>query len=329
MSDEIGSPAPAGPTIAITSDRFRGHITGAGHPESPARIDAVRQVLDGLAQRGLIEIVEPHACPSEHLLEVHSERYLKAAQGEIEAGVCQLSTGDTNVCPQSWELACLGAGALTQGIDLVVRQEAGSVFCAVRPPGHHATPQQGMGFCVLSNVAIAARYAQRHHGIGRVLIIDWDVHHGNGTQDVFYNDPSVLFFSTHQHPLYPGTGPADETGAGDAIGTTINVPLPAGTGRREILAAMEGRLVDAANAFQPELVLISAGFDSRRGDPLGRFTLEDQDFADMTRVVQAIAADHAEGRLLSALEGGYNLTGLAAATKTHVATLAGEVNAAN
>jgi acetoin utilization deacetylase AcuC-like enzyme len=180
-----------------------------------------------------------------------------------------------------------------------------------------------MGFCMLNNAALAARYAQRRHGVERVLIVDWDVHHGNGTQDIFYTDPSVLFFSTHQWPLYPGTGRADETGEGAGLGTTMNFPFPAGSGRKEILGAVENSLEPEVERFRPELVLVSAGFDSREGDLLGRFTLTDGDFADLTRLVMRMADRHAGGRLVSVLEGGYNLSGLASAAAAHVGALTG------
>jgi acetoin utilization deacetylase AcuC-like enzyme len=206
-------------------------------------------------------------------------------------------------------------------VDAVIGRKAANAFCVVRPPGHHASAGRGMGFCLFNNVAIAARYAQKQHGIGRVAIVDWDVHHGNGTQDIFYADGSVFYFSTHQSPWYPGTGAARETGEGKGRGMILNFPAPAGTGRDEIMGAFQTRLIPAMRDFKPELVFISAGFDSRIGDPLGGFTLSDDDFSDLTAVMLEIADRHAGGRLVSVLEGGYSLTGLGAAAASHVAAL--------
>jgi len=206
-------------------------------------------------------------------------------------------------------------------VDAVAEGKVESAFCAVRPPGHHARRDKAMGFCIFNNVAIAARYVQKKHGLAKVLIVDWDVHHGNGTQEMFYDDPTVLYFSVHQAPHYPGTGWREQTGAGQGAGRTINCPLPPGAGRREVLGAFQQELLPAAEAFRPELVLISAGFDSRLDDPLGGWRLRDEDFAEMTDIVTSIARSHAAGRIISVLEGGYSLEGLAAAAAAHVRSL--------
>ncbi|HJT89221.1 MAG TPA: histone deacetylase [Bryobacteraceae bacterium] len=308
-------------TALLADPIYREHLAGREHPERPERFDAV---MAGLRQAGLLERlgrIECRAATEEELLLCHTREYLRTAKHDVEAGYPYLSTGDTDVTPNSWEIALLAAGGVLNAVDAVVTGKARNAFCAVRPPGHHATPNRGMGFCLVNNVAIAARYAQRRHGIGRVLIVDWDVHHGNGTQDIFYSDPSVLYFSTHQWPLYPGTGRADETGAGDGEGATMNFPFPAGSGRKEILGAVQHSLVPAAARFRPDLVLISAGFDSRIGDLLGRFTLSDQDFAHLTAEIMGLADRSAGGRLVSVLEGGYNLSGLASAAAAHVTRL--------
>ena len=296
-------------------------MAGRPHPECPERLDAV---LRGLGEAGLLNRlarVDARAATEEELLLCHTREYLSTAKRDVESGRPYLSTGDTDITPNSWEVAARAAGGVLNAVDAVVSGKARNAFCAVRPPGHHATPNRGMGFCLFNNVAIAARHAQRKHGLARVLIVDWDVHHGNGTQDIFYSDPSVFFFSTHQWPLYPGTGRADETGEGAGRGATMNRPFPAGSGRAEILGAVQGSLLPAAERFQPDLVLISAGFDSRAGDPLGRFTLTDRDFADLTRTAIEIADRYACGRVVSVLEGGYNLEGLARASAAHVEAL--------
>ncbi len=223
----------------------------------------------------------------------------------MESGKHSLSTGDTDIGPRSFEAALHAAGTCLNAVDLLMQGKATNAFCIVRPPGHHASANRGMGFCLFNNIAIAARYAQRRYGLERVAIVDWDVHHGNGTQDIFYTDPSVFFFSTHQYPWYPGTGAASETGAGAAEGMTLNCPFPAGSGRDQILGAFRDRFAPRMDAFEPDLILISAGFDSRIGDPLGRFLLTDADFGDLTTLMSEIAHKHAGGRLLSVLEGGY------------------------
>jgi len=305
------------PTALAADPVCRRHLAGRQHPERPERFDVV---LDGLRSAGLLDRLLPldsRAATEDELLLCHTPQYLRTAKQDVERGLACLSTGDTDITASSWDAALHAAGSALNAVDAVVSGRVRNAFCNVRPPGHHATAGRGMGFCLLSNVAIAARYAERRHSLERVLIVDWDVHHGNGTQDIFYSDPSVFYFSSHQWPLYPGTGRADETGVGAARGNTMNFPFPAGSGREEILGAVQDSLMPAARRFHPDLVLISAGFDSRIGDPLGRFTLTDEDFADLTRTVMDLAG----GRVVSVLEGGYSLQGLASAAAAHVGAL--------
>ena len=307
--------------ILATDLTCKKHDTGRGHPEQIARYGAVRDALEAAGIFAKSTVIGPRALTREDLALAHEPRYLEIAEREIRGGYDHLSTGDTNICPESWDAALAAAGCAVAATEAVVKGDSKTAFCLVRPPGHHANAKKGMGFCVVNNVAIAARYAQRRLGIGRVLIVDWDVHHGNGTQDIFYEDGTVFFFSTHQSPWYPGTGAASETGSGAGKGTTLNYPLPAGSGRADIFPCFEKGLVQAMETFRPELVLISAGFDSRVGDPLGNFLLTDNDFVDLTKIVRTIADKTAGGRVVSMLEGGYNLAGLASAATAHVGAL--------
>jgi len=299
------------------------HDPGYGHPECPARYEAV---ITGLAEAGLAEKLAPIAARDAtraELRRVHAGHYLDLTEEHIREGAPELSTGDTAVCEASWDAALRAAGLALSATEAVINGKVANAFCALRPPGHHATADRGMGFCIFNNAALAARHAQKEFGIERILIVDWDVHHGNGTQDIFYGDGSVLFFSTHQSPLYPGTGKRSETGIGAGAGLTINCPLASGAGRALVLGAMREQLEPAAGRFHPELVIISAGFDSRAGDPLGGFLLKDEDFAEMTRLVMRIADKYAGGRIVSVLEGGYGLNILGGAVAAHVGALMG------
>jgi acetoin utilization deacetylase AcuC-like enzyme len=293
------------------------HLTGPDHPEQPARFDAAVNALHGLD----LTPIAPRLANHDELALCHSRQYIRLAEREIFEGFHELSTGDTIVSPKSLDAALRSTGGALNAIDAIVEKRVANAISIGRPPGHHATPIRGMGFCIFNTVAIAARYAQRKHGAGRVLIADWDVHHGNGTQDIFYTDGSVFFFSTHQYPWYPGTGARDERGEGEGAGLILNCPFPAGSGRTEILGAFQQQLIAAADDLKPEMVFISAGFDSRAGDPLGRFQLTDRDFADLTGVMREIADKHSGGRLLSVLEGGYDLTGLGSGVRAHVEAL--------
>ena len=298
------------------------HEPSRDHPESPRRLDAVMTSVRALERQDRLAVTAPRPATDDDILLVHAPDYLKTVRAEVAAGRRQLSTGDTELSPGSLTAALAAAGTVLSAVDAVIGRRARAAFCAVRPPGHHASERRGMGFCVFNNVAIGARYARRRHGVERILIADWDVHHGNGTQEVFWSDGGVLFFDCHQHPWYPGTGSPDEKGEGKASGLIVNNPFPAGAGRREILGAFRERLVPAAARFKPQLVMISAGFDSRAGDPLGGFTLTDQDFSELTGIVLEIAREHAGGRVVSVLEGGYALDGLPLAVTSHLTRLA-------
>ncbi|OLC47850.1 MAG: histone deacetylase [Acidobacteria bacterium 13_1_40CM_65_14] len=297
------------------------HEPPSDHPESPTRLDAVMGTVRMLERQGRLSVATPRPATEDDILLVHTSEYVKKVRAEIAAGRRTLSTGDTELSSGSLTAALAAAGTVVSAVDAVMNGRTRTAFCAVRPPGHHASQSRGMGFCVFNNIAVGARHARRRHRVDRILIADWDVHHGNGTQEVFWSDGAVLFFDIHQHPWYPGTGNPDEKGDGKGRGLIVNNPFPAGAGRKEILGVFRDVLVPAADRFKPQLVMISAGFDSRAGDPLGRFTLTDQDFAELTDVVLGIARRHAGGRLVSVLEGGYSLEGLPLAVASHLARL--------
>ena len=309
-------------SVLVSDVAFEKHVTGFGHPEQPDRNKAVLKALDNAGISDKFRKVDPRPCEDSDILRCHSGKYLNTVKADVKAGETQLSTGDTTICPASLDIGRLAAGATLAAVDEVLAGKASNAFCVVRPPGHHATPDKGMGFCIFNNIAIAARYAQKKHGIGKILIVDWDVHHGNGTQDVFYEDETVFFFSTHQSPWYPGTGEQEETGKGKGLGSTLNRPCPAGSGRDKIVENAFGQdLITFMNRFRPELILISAGFDSRMGDPLGQFRLTDEDFTSLTGIVLDLAKGYANGKVVSVLEGGYDLNGLGKASASHAQKL--------
>jgi acetoin utilization deacetylase AcuC-like enzyme len=277
-----------------------------------------------LEQQGLLHtllLLRPEPAAEAWITRVHTPAYLRRLQEAVRNAPVALDA-DTRVSAQSYEVARLATGGVLAAVDAVMAGQARNAFAAVRPPGHHALPERAMGFCLLNHVAIATRYVQEQHGIKRVLIVDWDVHHGNGTQDVFYSDPSVFYFSTHQYPYYPGTGAASETGEGPGRGTTLNVPRPAGSGDAEIIRAFREQLLPAAEAFQPEFIFISAGFDAHHRDPLAQLQVTEEGYATLTRMVMDIAARFAAGRIVSVLEGGYNLEGLSRSLAAHLQVLA-------
>lgn len=293
----------------VYSDIYLDHSLGPTHPESPRRLTTLmRYFRDSGALDGL-QRLSPASTPGPALEAVHSRDHIDAIARRY---------------PVSHEVALAAAGGMTAAIDAVMTGEVRTAFCASRPPGHHAlNTGREEGFCFYNHIAIAARYLQQAYGLKRILIADWDYHHGNGTEAAFYDDPSVLFFSTHDVDAYPRTGFASRTGEGAGQGFNINVPLKCGSGDEDILEAFNSRLVPAANEFRPEFILVSAGFDSRKSDLLGCFDVTDDGFRHLTRMLMELAELHCEGRLVSVLEGGYNLKGNASAALAHAETLLG------
>jgi len=308
--------------IGLVQDRrFEEHDTGPGHPERPDRLRAIRAALTQAGLSGKCRSVEVEEASDRTLALVHDPGHLRGVRAACAAGGGPLDDGDTVVCPASERVARLAAGGSVALCREVARGNLERGFAAVRPPGHHAERDRPMGFCLFNNVAVAARVLRHEEGIGRVLVVDWDVHHGNGTQHIFEEAPEVFYFSVHQWPLYPGTGAEHERGAGRGLGATLNRPLPPGSGDREWLGALSEHLVPAAERFRPDFVLISAGFDAHARDPLAALSVTTAAFAEATRLVRGIADRHAGGRLVSLLEGGYDLDALAECAVAHVAEL--------
>ena len=311
-------------TGVIYDAQFLKHDTGPMHPESAERYVAVMHALEGVkAGLSLYRLGWLRAKIKDVLL-CHDAWYHDVVRMDADQFAEVLRTGDTAICPDSYDVAMDAVGGTLAAVDAVCDGEIKNAFVAVRPPGHHASQGRGMGFCLFNNVAIAARHLQRRHGLKRIAILDWDVHHGNGTQDIFYDDASVLFVSSHEDNLYPHTGAADETGEGKGKGATMNFPVPEGAGGEMILPIWKNEIAAKLKAFQPEFILISAGFDARVDDPVGMLNLTDDDFATLTRFVCEWADLYCGGRVVSVLEGGYNPEGLASAVVAHVGVMATE-----
>ena len=294
-------------TATVEDKRFLGHRGPAGHPERPERISAIGAAID--ARSEALTRFAPRAATADEILRVHSRKHFDRVAEASRRAPAQLDP-DTYVSAESFEVALLAAGGTTELALRVARGELDSGLAAVRPPGHHAESDRAMGFCLFNNVAIAARALQQEESVDRIMILDWDVHHGNGTQHYFESDPSVLYASTHQFPFYPGTGAVDEIGVGPGEGFTFNVPLPAGCGDREYVGVMERLITPAAQSFRPEIILISCGFDAHRDDPLAAMDVTREGYRDMSAIARALADDLCGGRILFVLEGGYAVSGL-------------------
>ncbi|MBM2840428.1 MAG: Histone deacetylase [Bacteroidetes bacterium] len=297
------------------SDTFLLHQQPVGHPERPERLHAIVSHLKEAQVWDTLHHLTPSPCHESQILSVHTAEHVELVRSVCENGGGLLDEGDTHAVEKSFDVALLAAGSVVHAIDAVVRGDVDSAFCAVRPPGHHAERDRPMGFCLFNNVAIGARHAQRKHGIERVAILDWDVHHGNGTQHIFEADPTVLYISLHQYPFYPGTGAKSERGIGEGEGYTLNFPLPAGTGEEKYLSTFKEEILPALSDYKPGLLIVSAGFDAHKDDPLGGMELTEGSFAKMTELVKGVAP------IVSVLEGGYNLDALARSVERHVRVL--------
>ena len=294
------------------------HVTGSSHPEKPQRLEVLMQHLLATPLWGTISHLRPTPALLDTIHLVHPERHTTMVKIRCQVGEQILDEGDTHVCRDSFDIALLAAGGVVQAIDEVVGGRLERAFCAVRPPGHHAESSKVMGFCLFNNVAIGARYAQKKHGVERIAVVDWDVHHGNGTQQIFYEDDSVLFISLHQYPYYPGTGAASERGTGRGDGFTLNCPMGAGSVEKDYLDAFQAQILPALHRFQPQLLMISAGFDAHAEDPLAGINLKDESYGIMTELLLDVSGKYCGGKIVSVLEGGYNLQALARSVESHL-----------
>ena len=305
----------------VFHEHFLDHDTGPGHPERPDRLRAVESHLKKKELWNKLQHLIVDRASEEWIVKVHPPQHLKFVHDACQRGMEVLDGGDTHVCQASFDVALLAVGGVLAGVDAVMNGILRNVFCAVRPPGHHAEKNTVMGFCLFNNVAIAARYAQAKYNVERVAIIDWDVHHGNGTQHIFYDDKSVFYFSTHQFPFYPGTGSRSERGAGEGESYTLNIPMRAGSGEKEYLEAFHNEILPALEGYRPDLIMISAGFDAHKDDPLANINLTEESFTTMTSMMMEAAGKCCGGKIVSVLEGGYNLDALARSVETHLRVL--------
>ena len=310
-------------TGIVRDMRYLDHVMGAYHPESPQRLKAIYEMLESPDMKGTFKDIRARMAEREELLMVHSPDYIDILEASDGKSSTYLDP-DTQTSPGSYKAALLAAGGLCEAISRVYSGELENAFALIRPPGHHAEKARAMGFCIFNNVAIGARYAQKYLGLNRILIADWDLHHGNGTQHAFEDDPSVLYFSTHQYPYYPGTGSHAEVGKGKGEGFTINVPLSTGYGDGEFSAIFDRILRPVAREFDPDIILVSAGFDIFKGDPLGGMDVTPHGFAGLTRIIMDTADLCCDGKVIITLEGGYHIQGQSESVKAVLNELSGK-----
>jgi acetoin utilization deacetylase AcuC-like enzyme len=316
------------PTVALVKDeRYLEHKPGEGHPERPARLRAIHDLIN--SEFSNLPLIEPRPATTDEIALVHDPFYIQTVANTQNTPFSRLDA-DTALSARSYEIALLAAGGLLQAVDTLYQNPQSeirnpkSIFAFVRPPGHHAEPSRGMGFCLFNNVAIAAEYAKKKYGLKRVLIVDWDLHHGNGTQSAFYGDPAVLYFSSHQYPYYPGTGNFDEVGSREGEGFTVNAPFSGEFGDAEYIHVYNSILRPIALEYRPELVLVSAGFDPFVNDPLGGMAVTGNGFGALANIMQEIANKTCEGKIVFALEGGYDLDGLRDGVRSVLQVLLGQ-----
>jgi acetoin utilization deacetylase AcuC-like enzyme len=290
------------------------------HPENPGRLTAIQNRLQSSKFYNNLTPIQPHKATAQEIAMVHDLGYVESVKQSCAEEVRNLD-GDTVISSDSYDAALLSAGAGMNAIDQIIDGKIQNVFCAVRPPGHHAEQDHAMGFCLFNNVGIAAKYAQEVKKLNKIFIFDWDVHHGNGTQHSFYNDPSVYYSSTHQYPFYPGTGAEDETGTSDGLGATLNLPMGAYSEDEDYISALENKLIPEIQSYKPDLIIISAGFDAHKNDPLAQVQLTTDCFGKMTQMLMEVAEDVCDGRILSMLEGGYDYDALSESVQLHIQTL--------
>lgn len=303
----------------IYDDVFLSHKSPFEHPERPARLEAILKKLKHESFLDRIDLIKPKPADEEEIQLAHSPKQVKYVLSSIKENRLMLDE-DTYVVESSWDAALTAAGSTIDAVDLVINKKYRNVFCLVRPPGHHAESHRPMGFCLFNNAAVGAKYAKQKYQLDRIAIIDWDVHHGNGTQEIFYDSPDVYYFSLHQFPLYPGTGREDERGFGRGKNFTLNFPLPAGTDGKKYLEIFNEKIIPELTAYKPQLIIISAGFDAHKDDPLANILLIENDFAEMTKVLkQFVTSENIP--IISALEGGYDLNALANSLFEHLKVL--------